>query len=61
MNMNWLRIDEILRSIISKWDGTEEDKNKILFVIKERFDWNDSQAKTAARMHFKVYKPKKME
>ena len=51
--MNWLEIDAILWSTISKWNG--KNKEKLLESISKKFNWSEKQTKTACDMHFRMY------
>ena len=58
--MNWIDIDRILWEKISKWNGKEPSKKKILSEVSKFFNWSDKQTNLACVTHFNVYNKKNM-
>jgi len=56
--MNWLQIDAILWTMVSKWNG--KDKKKLLESISKKFDWTEKQTSKACEMHFRMREKKKL-
>ena len=58
--MNWIDIDKILWEKISKWNGKEPSKKKILSEVSKFFNWSDKQTNLACARHFNMYNNKKI-
>lgn len=53
--MDWGKIDKLIWTLVSNWDGSDEKKENILEGVKEQFMWSHKQAEVACQMHFNFW------